>query len=1280
MKKHKLLLPINIIVTFLLFLFQVETNAAQQCLDLFKTEQNALQNRTESDWDKLFKASDLKPRPELWQRIRHSLEKHVTHIMNPLELAGADANKIGYVIFKQFVPEFPALKTLIEIENKQQKQIYIKHSDFIALKRVVANQMIQVATRPANEIQVFAALEVLKYLSIIESRVEFPKTKGQVEKEKQKQQDEEKKKQEEQKKEEDKKKDKDKQKDKKDEEQDKDDQEDDAPPQWNKTEDKYKPENKDISSKGKGKKNVDLLLTDADVPKRLLRQKIYDQFDLKNWSTTPANRQVINHENKHTKKMIIDPLGANEVDIPVPYGHTLIPGKYNGFSIIEVGPGEFKLQTGSKDKVTLGLSKIVSETHLSGLKPTPTPLELSHWPKHLLTFAQTLKGLRPHEAAARLEKYISQDGGFLYYSKGDKLDKDDLSKLDQRLTQLTSQMPKPMAMAHVNAFNCDGAAWIGALLLRDVLGLDVRIAAGRTSAGTKEIDNNKFHVVRSSDPAHAWIEVFENGKWQPFDMTPKNNTPDSDSAPTDLKREQEDKKDQQQNKDQKNKDNQKSDKSDQKQDQQGDKSDQKQQQDKDQKDQKQQDGQKSDSKDGKDAKDKKQDEKKSGETKDDKSKDAEKGEKDSDKKDKDGEDKSDKDHKSDKDSEQEDSTQISESDRKKVEDLIKAKSTARATSESEHTLVQRIIHRNELMTLEHLIAEGHQTKFTPSSQALLEALKTHPNWKNTAERSLQKNGLRLNEAHFSKFTGLQNLINDIRTDFASNQAREAKTKLIFAQKLLVELAEYRQLTKEEVTALNAIQKIISLLDQIKHKNSKEFAAVDDLLKALPGNISKDFLKKQYGADYTQVGSDGNIRLAQDIVGRKLKPLLQMGAVKEFVDMTLNSTQEPQWKEEPTLTRALVPKPRQDLIVTRNPLDFAKMLWNLRPGENMFAPTLQGRQFAMGSLETRRVPNPKNPIERKVSVVYYDISGSMNGHPLETVDALLLAFADRALSEVDAIGRPTHEIYLIPFDDKIYQGVHISSIEDARAFLAQKMGYRTQAAGGTDIQKVMENFYSLISTSFNNKSKQGREKLFQKANMVLFSDGGSHIDMARIEQARKSIPSSVEINMNFVSIGDQINETLKTLSTNGKLSSTKPTFRQMNSQMIDSVVKVSADYDPEAFATSQKLSGQTLTQINELLTQVQVDPRRPAEKSKTDIALGQIQITKADVAKLSGIKELNQLERLKDVLVVLNIPSAQKQRIVQTIIESYPQLTGRSWKDMTYNEKEAFEELRKWSLK
>lgn len=1186
-------------------------HAANRCEDLFsptstaKTENKSLTSANES-WEQLYKKSDLSPRPALWLKIRQSLEKHVTHLQNPLETAGTDANKIG-TVYKSMVLELPLLKTLIEADRLPR----LSHADFITLKRLAANQIISISHKPNSALQVFASLEALKYISSIESRVEFPRTKEQIEKETKKQEEEKKK----QEKKEKKKKDK------------KDQPEDDEPPKWNKTEDKYKPENKDISSEDGGKKkSADILMTNADVPKRLLRQKIYDLFDLNNWSSNPVQRNALIKENSFTKKMIIDSLGESEVDVPVPYGYTLVPGKYTGYEIKEIGPGEFKLYPSSKDKSIIGLSRIIDEPHNSSLRRPIGADVTAHWPKHLITFTESLRGLSAVDAAAKMEKYISLDGGFLYYSKGDKIDEAELSKIDQKMNSLLSQMPKPMAMANAGAFNCDGAAWIGAILLRDVLGHQVRIAGGRTSAGQKTVENDRFHVVRSSDPAHAWLEVYDGKNWKPFDMTPKNNTPDSDSAPTDLERDEP----------------QESPPKDSKPDQQ--KGEQK---------------SKSDSKD-KDA------EKKDEEAKEEDGKDGEEKDK-SDKKEA-GEDKGDKTGKD----------EVVDGETRKIDELIKAKSTQRQKDESHLALIDKLLKRNELMFLEHLIYDGHQTKFMEESNQVLTSLKAQPNWKNPVERSEQKISGILNESKFSKFGGLSHLINEIRVDFGQNKSRDARQKMMIAERLLLSLSEYRNLTRAEIESLTTIQKISSMLDQVKHKNSKEFDVVDELLKDLPGNVSKEWLRRQYGKDFDQLGTSANIKLANDLVAGKLKPLLQMGAVSDFVDMTLNSSQEPQWKDEPTLNRSILPKPRQDLIVTRNPLDFAKMLWNLRPGENMFAPTLQGRQFAMGSLETRRVPNPKNPIERKVSVVYYDISGSMNGHPLETVDALLMAFADKALSEVDAIGRPTHEIYLIPFDDKIYEGVHISSREDATNFLAKKMNMRTQAAGGTDIQKVIENFYSLISSSYQNKSGQGREKLFQKANMVLFTDGGSQIDMQRIEEARKKIPSAVQINMNFVSIGDSVNETLKALSSNSKLSTTKPTFREMNSQMISSVVGVSSNYDPAAFATEQKLSGQVLAGINEQLQKINIDPRQPANKDQIDKALSQIQITKADVSKLSGLREILNLQKLETVIDDMKIGQVAKQRLVQAIIESYPQLTGRSWKDMTYEEKEALEKLKKWS--
>lgn len=1195
--------------------------AAIRCEDFYHSDYYTKEEKTKpqslnENWEQLYKKSDLTPRPSLWLKIRQSLEKHVTHLQNPLELAGADANRIGYIINRQFIPELPILKTLIEADSLSK----LSHADFIKLKRLSVNKIIAVSYKPTSALQVFAALEALKYISSIESRVEFPRTKEDIEKETKKK-EEEKKKQDSREKQ---------QKEKKE-----DQEEDDEPPKWNKAEDKYKPENKDLSSDSGGKKKtVDIVMTDADVPKNLLRQKIYDLFDYNNWSSNPVQRNTLSRENNFSKKMIIDHLGESEVDIPVPYGYTLIPGKYKDYQIKEIGPGEFKLYPNTKDKVTLGLSRVIEEPHNASLQRPVNQNMSTHWPKHLLTFTESLKGLSPVDAAAKLEKYISEDGGFLYYSKGDKIDEESLSKIDQKMRSLLSQMPKPMAMANAGAFNCDGAAWIGAILLRDVLGHQVRIAGGRTSAGTKTIDKDKFHVVRSADPAHAWLEVFDGKNWKPFDMTPKNNTPDSESAPSDLEREQPQDPQKQQQKDKHNQDSQ----------------------------------QKSKSED----KEKEADKKDSDSSKDDENKESK------DQKDNEKTDSSEKKTSDEGKNQNADKDESADSETRKIEDLIKSKSTQRQKDESHLALIDKIIKRNELIFLEHLIYDGHQTKFIEETNQVLNGLKENPSWKNPVERSSQKISSLLNEAKFSKYSGLSSLINEARVDFGQNQARDARQKLMIAEQFLTLLSDYRNLTKSEIEALSSIQKILSSLDQIKHKNSKEFDVVDQLLKDLPGNISKEFLKKQYGKDYDQLGSQANSKLAQDLVSGKLKPLLQMGAVSDFVDMTLNSSQEPQWKEEPTLNRSLVPKPRQDLIVTRNPLDFAKMLWNLRPGEHMFAPTLQGRQFAIGSLETRRVPNPKNPIERKVSVVYYDISGSMRGSPIETQDALLMAFTDKALSEVDALGRPLHEIYLIPFGDRRYEGVHISSREDALNFISKMMSYRSNANEGNAYTKFVEEFYELVASSYAKKSQQGREKLFQKANMVLFTDGIYQVDINSIEQARKKLPPGVDINLNFVSIGDQTNENLQAVATNSKVASKKPTFRQLNSQMITSVASVSTEYDPQAFATQEKLSGRVLSEINEQLQKINIDPRQQGSRDQIDKAVAQIQITKSDVAKLSGLREILNLQKLESMIDDINTSQATKQRIVQAVIESYQQLTGRSWKDMTYDEKTALEKLKRWA--
>lgn len=1157
------------------------------------------------------KPSDLAPNPQLWLKIKQSLQKNVTHLEHPLEAAGQDADRIGEV-YRRMSTEFPELREVLGTLTRAEAGNPPTLAEYAALKRRIGKRLIGVSRKPRSDLEAFAALEADRAMARLETEVEFPKPKEEPRVPKEEIP-------------------KDKEKPKKESPEDEGEEE----PKWNKTQDQYKPENKDLSQSGKKQKSVDIVLTDAEVPKRLLRQKIYDQFDLKGWSTAPALREATLRERQATKKLVLNPLGETVIDVPVPYGYTLAAGRYADHEIIEVGPGEFRARVTGKNPVTLSLFRVTKEGHLSSLASKSPMSTLSYWPKPLLLFTESLKGLSPSEAALRLEKYLSEEGGFLYYSKGDQISEGELSRIDERMNALLGQgMPKPMAMAHAGAFNCDGAAWIGALLLRDVLGHEVRVIGGRTSAGTKTLAEGKFHVVKSADPAHAWVEVHDGNAWTPFDMTPKNNTPDGRSAPTDVERESPPRENQKPKSDQKGKE--------QKSDQKGE-------------------GNKSKDKDAKDAKDSEKDKKTDGKDKNPKKEEA------------DDQGKKEKNESGDEGADAPGS--------KKIDDLINAKSTQRKKNEArDHSLIDRLLKKNELMLLEHLLHEGHLSGFGTKAETVLDALAANPTWKNAVERSRGKISTLIQDAKFSKFGGLRDFLTEIRGDFGKNEVRQALQKTRLMQRMLVALADYRSLTKLETESLQAIEGILPSLSVIKHKNAKEFEAVQTLLSDLPGNISKSWLARQYGKDYAELGTAANLQLASDLVDGKLKPLEQMAAAKKFVDMTLNSTPEPRWKDEPTFDKSLVSKPRQDLVVTRHPLDFAKMLWSLQPGEPIFAPTIQGRQFAIGSLETRRVPNPVLPIERKVSVVYYDVSGSMGGGPIESQDALLMAFVDKALSEVDAIGRPTHEIYLVPFNDNLLQGVNIASREDAANFLARRMNLRTQTNGGTDIQKAIENFYEIVATSHRNKSAQGREKLFRKANMVLFTDGGSNIDMATLEAKRKIIPKDIDVRMNFVSIGDQVNETLATLSKNEKLASGKPSFRKMDSEMIRSLNEISVEYDPEAFATKERISGRLLSEIEGWLSKISVDPRLAGNQAHVDQAMFQLKLTNADVSKLSGLREALSLAQLEPILGSLKLEIPLKLRLLEAITESYPQLTGRSWREMTLPEKESLSKLREWALR
>lgn len=86
--------------------------------------------------------------------------------------------------------ELPVLKELLNLSAQMDQGRILAHADFVRIKRTVANQLIAISQRPRSDLQVFSALEALRLLSFIETRVEFPKTREEIQKDEQKKREE----------------------------------------------------------------------------------------------------------------------------------------------------------------------------------------------------------------------------------------------------------------------------------------------------------------------------------------------------------------------------------------------------------------------------------------------------------------------------------------------------------------------------------------------------------------------------------------------------------------------------------------------------------------------------------------------------------------------------------------------------------------------------------------------------------------------------------------------------------------------------------------------------------------------------------------------------------------------------------------------------------------------------------------------------------------------------------------------------------------------------------
>jgi hypothetical protein len=1152
-----------------------------------------------------------RPAPRRWQKIDEFLRKKVEGQKNPFEGSERDANAVGRVHMK-LAESLPVYRQITAMNEKDQVSL----NEFLKLKRTFDQYVSAAVKKSPSSNEAFALIEANRLLAQIEARVDFPvQTPQDDNKEEESKEDEEEKKKEKKPK---------------------------QPAKFPKNDDdQYDPENKDVSSDGGSQEVVHIVETTVNPPKRLLRARAYDYVGLDKWSAVATDRPV-DKEIKHTEEyMRIRPLGETQLRVFYNYdNYTPRVGTYKGYSVVEVLPGEYQLQIQSPlDEILLPLSRRSPGQFRNGTNTASYTQKLNipiqSWPQNIQNFIKANQGQSGLAIAEKLVQFLSsKEGDFLYYSVGDKVNKKQFAELKKKLEELQGQMAKPLAMAHLGSFNCDGAAWIATLILREYFGVPTRPAAGVTVAGFKQKQGRPVYVVRSSDPLHAWIEVFDGQFWRPLDPTPKANNPtmgeneNDDSEKLEQLEEAEE--------------------SDGAPGEEGE----------------------SESESSGEGKSKEQKEKEAKEAKDKKEKEAK------DKKDQEAKEKGDK--KDEKGSDEKEGELIESGLSEKLNEQAGQAGKGQGQSMS-------FLRRYEQFLLESYFEEGNRDKWMGRLDQLKGVLK-----RSDARAEILRIRARLVEISKSGRglcdDGLIICLRNAQFLLSKGQARESFKILRALVTQMDDLARVRTFSASEAEFYRQLQFILTSYRKFNHKNAQSYDLVERFLYSLPGKLSQGLLMQRYGITSLSPDSIEVTNLADDLLAGKLIAFQRLAAAREFVDFALRGMFLPQAREVLRYQRSLDPRARQSIVVARSPLEIARMLLQPRPGEHLLEPLIQGRQFAIGPRASTLTPDPKTPIERKLSVVFYDTSGSMgDGAKNVYMAAVLAAFTEISLLQEDQLGRPSHEVILVPFDSTVGTPVTVKTPADALKVITSLIGHQTPATGGTDIQLAIMEFYRLVGEALRDKAKNSPFQQFQHANLILASDGGSTVDLAALEQARNKIDPNLNINMSFVAVGET-NESLAQLAQESSISTTKPNYIELMGEMMG---QLEASYknikkDKDAFATTESTYS-IQREVGPLLTDLQ----KKSVQSRRLVTATDLQALLAAVKDGGNLEEVQRAGKEVEVKIMLeNLKSLERATfepeeryvLAYDLVTSHVKDQGRPLSRMTVTEEIELKRFLKWAIK
>ncbi len=423
-------------------------------------------------------------------------------------------------------------------------------------------------------------------------------------------------------------------------------------------------------------------------------------------------------------------------------------------------------------------------------------------------------------------------------------------------------------------------------------------------------------------------------------------------------------------------------------------------------------------------------------------------------------------------------------------------------------------------------------------------------------------------------------------------------KLTYIEIVLTQLESVRNLELAEQRTLDLVRKILAHLSLDADPTDKELG--EAFYNLMQGPLSRAALERDFVPRNPRESLDWS-QLAESIRAGKLNDLVLFSRMAPFADILINEIFKPNYQPQPIGDNE--PINEYDSVID-GAYDFEELPDVIKEGFPAKIEIL--RMLAGDSLKNAYkapvdVSTPKKPLSHKVTIVLFDISGSMQGPSEVARNAILASFVDKSQLEVIR-EEGTHTLYMIPFDDSPHQAERLGDLGQAGAYFDRVRSQPIGSGGGTSISDAMIKAFELIAEH----QESGGE--LERGNVLLITDGCDSICFSSIQEARNKIDPEIDIALNAVTItewNEDISRMVEryTISAEGKIGKashqhipSEDLERYLNVQLYVNALQKYANTFNEA--KTRSLPNKFMVSFKDALIRVKTEQERSAQRSSS----------------------------------------------------------------------------------